>query len=92
MLRGREKKAEATRLKAATDAEANTGREKCVSRPDSGGGGGGLANLAAIREAFACAGGNVAAVERILERKGLPRRARDLRRKSTLLKPRGYES
>jgi hypothetical protein len=36
MLRGRKKReAEATRLKAATDAEANAGRDKCVSRPGS---------------------------------------------------------
>jgi hypothetical protein len=33
MLRGRKKReAEATRLKAATDAEANAGRDKCVYR------------------------------------------------------------
>jgi hypothetical protein len=41
----------------------------CASRPGSGGKF--LAYLAAIREALACAGGHVAAVERILERKGL---------------------
>ena len=64
--RARKKEAEATRLKAATDAEADAGRGKCVSRPGSGGEF--LANLAAIREALACAGGHVAAVERILER------------------------
>jgi hypothetical protein len=67
MPRGREKKeAEATRLKAATDVEANAGREKFVSRPGSCG-----EAHAAIREAIACAGGYVAAFERILERKGL---------------------
>jgi regulator of protease activity HflC (stomatin/prohibitin superfamily) len=35
--RARKKEAEATRLKAASDAEANAGREKCVSRPGSSG-------------------------------------------------------
>jgi hypothetical protein len=66
---GAKNEAEATRLKAATDAEANAGRDKCISRPGSGGEF--LADLAAIREVLACAGGHVAAVERILERKGL---------------------
>ena len=67
ILRGREKEeAEATRLKAATDAEANAGRGKCVSRPESFG-----ETLAAIRGVSACAGGYVAAFGRILERKGL---------------------
>ena len=33
--RVRKREAEATRVKAATDAEANAGRDKCVSRPGS---------------------------------------------------------
>jgi hypothetical protein len=67
--RARKNKAEATRSKAATDAEADAGRDNCVSRPGSGGEF--LGNFAAIREALACAGGHVAAVERILEQKRL---------------------
>jgi hypothetical protein len=56
-------------VKAATDAEANAGLSKCVLRPGSCGEV--IANLAAKREALACAGGHVAALERILERDGL---------------------
>jgi hypothetical protein len=67
--RSRKKEAEATRLKAATDTEANEGRDKCVSRPGSRGKI--IDNLATMREALACAGGCVAALERIIERVGL---------------------
>jgi hypothetical protein len=34
-VRVRKREAETTRVKAATDAEAKAGREKCVSRPQS---------------------------------------------------------
>jgi hypothetical protein len=67
--RARKREAEATRLKAATDAEANAGHAKCVSRP--GRFGEVIATLAAMRVALACAGGHMAAFKRILERKGL---------------------
>jgi hypothetical protein len=56
-------------VKAATDADANAGLAKCLSRPGSCEEV--IANLAAMREAFASAGGHVAALERILQREGL---------------------
>jgi hypothetical protein len=57
------------RVKAATDAEAKAGRDKCVSRP-------GIyrevvGTLAAMREALAYVEAQMAAFERILKRKEL---------------------
>jgi hypothetical protein len=66
---GAKREAEATRVKAVTDAKANAGLGKCVSRPESCGEV--IANFAAMREALACAGGHVAALELVLEREGL---------------------
>ena len=77
-------------MKAATDAEANAGRGKCASRPESFG-----ETLAAIRGVSACAGGYVAAFERILERKGLVAAAetgKGSKAEEQMLMPRGCES
>jgi hypothetical protein len=59
------------RVKAATDAEANAGRGKCVSRPGNCGEvvGAVAAMRVAVQEAPACVEAHMAAFERKLERK-----------------------
>jgi hypothetical protein len=71
MINERQKKTRADevaamRVTAATDAEANSGRKKCVSYPGSCGEV--VGTLAAMRVALACVKAHVAAFERMLKR------------------------
>jgi len=59
----------AMRMKAATDSEANAGRDMCVSWPGSCREV--VETLAAMRVALACVKAHMAAFERLLERRRL---------------------